>query len=121
MEASVTSTQILSAFEKFLQHPYIEREFLAKGVVGVRMRITSDRLHWNTAEVRTLLKKASGKEYPDSGLASWAHFLIDRSGSIDEFDLSADGEQLLCEDRAHKFLAPVLLDSKGERIVHSSK
>jgi len=121
VEVSVTSAQILGTFEKFLKHPYVQREYLAKGLLGIRMRITGHRLHWNTAELRGLLKKSTGKDYPDSDLASWAHFLIDRTGSIDEFDLSENGELLLFEDRSQKPLAPVMFDSKGERIPNSPK
>src|SRR5690606_3541713 len=55
--ATLKPEEILTALDKAFAHPFVARRFAHGGASGVRMRITGDRLHWDTPELREFLKK----------------------------------------------------------------
>lgn len=66
--------EIVKAFQAALAHPGLAE--WRKKAGRLRLRITGDRLHWNTPELTDWLRKATGKEPAPEALRDWAYFIL---------------------------------------------
>lgn len=128
IEVTITPQEIDEAFSNALRHPFVEARF-KDGATGIRLRITGDRLHWNTPELEKWLKQTRGAAPKEAELRYWAYAIIDEKEqslanlhlSFTSFYLNTKTGELLYEDESAPFPYPtVLLDAKGTRIASSS-
>ncbi|RBP46118.1 hypothetical protein DES53_102504 [Roseimicrobium gellanilyticum] len=141
IEVTITPQEIEEAFSSVLRHPFVAERF-KHGATGIRLRITGDRLHWNTPELEKWLKQTRGAAPKEAELRHWAQAIIDEKeqlthpevpqdpfslppasfrSSFTSFYLNAKTGELLYEDESAPFPYPtVLLDAKGTRIASSA-
>jgi len=77
IDVSITPQDIITTLEKCLIHPFVSKRFDSGGATGIRIRITGDRLHWNTPELQRIHKKLKGVEIDKNEIRSWAYIIID--------------------------------------------
>jgi hypothetical protein len=112
---SITSQEIDTAFQKAFAHPFIKERIGRGASAGLRLRITDDRLHWDTVDVRAFLKQATAVE-PDDGdtLRPWAEFLLDgKSHPITSYYLNTETGDLIHEVEGKWPTEHILVDAAG--------
>lgn len=115
--ASMTPTEIDTALAVALSHPFIAERFKMGGATGLRLRITGDRLHWDTPELQDFLAKTKGEKPKDQVLRDWAYLIIDaKEPEFTSVYLNIKSGELIYEDKSKKRWPPVLLDASGIRI-----
>lgn len=116
IEVTITPQEIDEAFSSALRHPYVAARFKG-GATGIRLRITGERLQWNTPELEKWLKQTRGAAPKDTELRHWAYVLIDEDRACTTCYLHTKTGELLYEDESTPWpYSTVLLDAKGERI-----
>jgi hypothetical protein len=117
VDAQVTPDEIDIAFQKILSHPLVTQN-LEKGVVSrARLRITGDRLHWDSQELREWLANIEGNALgKNDTLRKWAEVVLDTVGNrgFVSFFLNTASGELLQEDEATWPRQLVLLDAGGQ-------
>lgn len=128
IEVTITPQEIDEAFSNALRHPFVAERF-TQGATGIRLRITGDRLHWNTPELEKWLKQTRGVAPKEAELRHWAYAIIAEKEqplasfhlSFTSFYLNTESGELLYEDESSPWpYSTVLLDGKGTRIASSS-
>ncbi|HSJ02045.1 MAG: hypothetical protein ACAI34_00690 [Verrucomicrobium sp.] len=117
---SITPEELLKALQQLVTHPLVQERFtgeVAQRATGLRVRITGDRLHWDTEELLELLKK-SGK-FPSAatdvaGVRPWCQVIIDEPdrGYTSLFFNSQTGEMIF-PDPTFQGKPPRCFDASG--------
>ncbi|MDP1590034.1 MAG: hypothetical protein Q8M07_19935, partial [Prosthecobacter sp.] len=112
VDASISSAEIDTALQAALSHPFVSKRFKIGGATGLRLRITGDRLHWDTEELREHLAKLKKSEAKAENLRHWAELIIDaqKRQYISMF-LNTETKELIYEDQSKWPWEPVLLDA----------
>lgn len=114
LRVTLTPEQIEQAFERCLAHPFVAERFAKWGATGLRLRITGDRLHWDTPKLQEYLKQLKAASGPDAPFDAWAYFIIDDPKLIMTSGfLNTKTNELIHEDRLNYFTVPVLFDGSG--------
>ena len=110
VDASISFEEIDTALQTALSHPFVAKRFKIGGATGLRLRITGDRLHWDTEELREHLAKVKKSEAKTENLRYWAELIIDaqKSQYISIF-LNTQTKELIYEDQSKWPWEPVLL------------
>jgi hypothetical protein len=120
IEVAITPQEIDEAFANALRHPYVAALFEG-GATGIRIRITGDRLHWNTPELEKWLKQIHGAAPKESELRHWTYVLIDGDRSCISCYLNTKTGHVLYEDESTPWpYHQVLLDGTGTRVASSA-
>lgn len=111
---SVDPKEIDEAFTMALSHPFVSPRFVEGGATGIRLRITGDRLHWNTPELQQILTKLSGVKPNEENLRHWAYFIIDaKNPRYTSIYFNTETKHLIFEDESKWPRVPTLLDADG--------
>lgn len=116
----ISPDELLGALKALVAHPWVKK--LGEGDVenrasGIRVRITGDRLHWDTEELLGLFK-LSGK-YPSENLdvkalRPWCQAIIDEPGrGYTSLFFNVQTGDLIFPDRSIERKAPLCLDKMG--------
>ncbi len=117
IDALLTPAEIREALEKGLEHPFVAQCFDSGGATGLRLRVTGDRLHWDTPKLEELLKKLGRKQLEKGKVRQWAGIIIDaKEPRYTSIFLNTESGELIYEDESKWPLEPVLLDRMGKRI-----
>ena len=115
VEVSIAPLNIMSAFSKCFSHPFVIDRFENGGATGIRMRITGDRLHWNTTELNGLLRKLKGKDASEQELKNWAYLIIDdKEKKHTSIYLHRVSGELIYEDKSKWPYEPILVKYEPE-------
>jgi hypothetical protein len=116
IEVSIEPKEIDAALDASLSHPFVMKRFADGGATGLRLRITGDRLHWNSPELEKFLAKFSGAKPTPGELRNWAYLIIDaKEPRFTSIYFNTKTKELIYEDGSNFPYEPILLDSTGKR------
>lgn len=114
IDVKLRPEEILAALDRALAHPFIEQRFEHGGATRIRLRITGDRLHWDTPELREFLQKLGHRDLRDDVLRHWAYVIIDAAAPrCTSVYLNVESGELIYEDHAKWPWEPVLVNAAG--------
>lgn len=117
IDISITPEEIDAALLSALSHPFVLRRFEQGGATGLRLRITGDRLHWDTHKLRKLIKETKGVDPEGGALRHWAYIIIDASDPrYTTIYINSNTKELIYEDTLKSPRETILLDDDGIRI-----
>lgn len=117
IDVSITPEEIDAALLSALSHPFVLRRFEPGGATGLRFQITGDRLHWDTHELRNLIKETKSIGVEEDPLRQWAYIIIDANEPrFTTVYINSDTKELIYEDTSKSPPEPILLDGAGIRI-----
>lgn len=127
---SLSPQEMVSAIEKALKNPYVEKQLKIEGATDLDLRTQGDRLHWDTPELADHLKQVTGKTPDEGALAQWAYFVINSGMTrcVSIYFNTKDGS-ILAEDPSEQPLppdpmwlperTPYMIDPAGNRLAPS--
>lgn len=116
----ISPEELLGALERLVAHPWVKTRWEEDEETrpsGIRVRITGDRLHWDTGELLGLFK-LSGK-YPSKNidvkaLRPWCQAIVDEPGQrYTSLFFNVQTGDLILPDRSVQGAAPLCLDKMG--------
>lgn len=116
IEATITPREIETAFDMCLSHPYVLNYIAGNEVTGIRLRITGDRLHWDTPELQEYLFELKGRKAVKKELRKWARIIIDdEKDQLFSFYLNSISGELIYEDSTENCSKPILVPIKATK------
>jgi len=110
IEASIIPNEIEYALERCLSHPYVTKYIKNIATTGIRLRITGDRLHWDTPELQKLLTELKGNGAEEKELRNWAQIIIDaEKNQYFSFYFNSISGELIYIDHSQKCSMPILV------------
>jgi len=110
IEATITPHEIETAFDMCLSHPYVLNYITSNSVTGIRLRITGDRLHWDTPVLQEFLVELKGHKAETNELRNWARIIIDdEKDQLFSFYLNSKSGELIYTDKAANCSKPKLV------------
>ncbi|WP_321530700.1 hypothetical protein [uncultured Desulfuromonas sp.] len=110
IEASITPEEIEKAIDKCLSHPHVLNYISNNPTPGIRLRITGDRLHWNTPELQEFLSELKGSRAEEKEIRNWARVIIDgKEHQYFSFYLNSISGELIYTDTAANGSKPLLV------------
>lgn len=118
IEVSITPAEVDEAFESILAHSFVKQCIADKRAANVRLRITGDRLQWDSEELRQLMGSVlSGRPVTATDLRPWAEVILSSAErKFTSFFLNVKTGQIIDEDNSKWPYEPYLLDAKGVRV-----
>ncbi len=117
VEVSISPAEIDAALLAALDHPFVKRCIADKKAVDLRLRITGDRLHWDSKELQEHLAKVLPGEQNLATLRPWAEVILTSAEhNYTSFYLNTHSGHLIREDDAKWPWELVLLDAMGVRV-----
>jgi len=114
IEATITPREIEGAFDMCLSHPYVLNYIAGNTATGIRLRITGDRLHWDTPELQEFLVELKDRKAEKKELRNWARITIDdEKNQLFSFYLNSNSGELIYEDSAVNCSKPTLVPIKA--------
>jgi len=119
ISVSLTPAEIEAALAAATEHPYFANRTSSSEGTDLTLRITGDRLHWDTEKLQTLHQAVRGTTISNDELRHWAYATISFQKENRIFykagHLNINTRELIYEDLDQGWNA-VLLDAKGEQI-----
>lgn len=110
IDASITPEEIERAIDKCLSHPYVLNYIASTPITGIRLRITGDRLHWDTPELQGFISELKGSAPEEKELRNWASIIIDdKEHQYFSFYLNSISGELIYTDTAANCSKPILV------------
>lgn len=120
INVSLTPAEIETALAAATEHPYFADRTSSSGDIDLTLRITGDRLHWDTEKLQTLHQALRNKPIPTGELRHWACVIISfqKQGvsSYEDGYLNIDTRELIYEKLDRNVWNAILLDAKGEQL-----
>lgn len=114
IDVLITPEEIDRAFQKVFAHPFVVQKLGTGAITGARMRITGDRLHWETGKLHEYLKEITGLVPKERDpLRTWVQIILDigsNRGFHSIYLNTATGDLIHEDVRDH-----VLLDVAGRQ------
>ena len=116
IEALINPSDIENAINTCLSHPYLIKYLANKSIVRIRIRITGDRLHWDTTELQQLLSELKGSKAEEKELRNSATVIIDgKEHQYFSFYLNSISRELIYTDTAANYSKPILVSMKATK------
>jgi hypothetical protein len=95
----VTADQLIAALKIIVAHPYVEDRFKAHAATGIRVRVAGDRLHWDTEELKEIIKLFKTENHSLENLKLCVEVIIDEPGHVyHSFFLNTHTGQIIREE-----------------------
>jgi hypothetical protein len=117
IEASITPKEIEDALDRCLSHPYVLNYIASNAITGIRLRITGDRLHWDTPKLQEFLVELKGVEAREEQLRNWSRIIIDAEGHrLLPIYLNSISGELIYTDTTANCSKPILVPCDPIRV-----
>lgn len=111
--ATITPLEIETVLDMCFTHPYIVNYTTSNSSTGIRIRITGDRLHWNTPELQAFLVELKGRKAETKELRNWAKIIIDdKKNKFFSLYLNINSGELIYKDSAANCSKPILVSPR---------